>query len=364
MGGEQFMARALELARRGEGLTRPNPPVGAVVVRDGVVIGEGWHRKVGGPHAEVYALWQAGDGARGATLYVTLEPCSTEGRTPPCTQRIVESGVAEVVIATNDPNPHHAGRGIRLLRRHGVRVRQSVCAEEGLDLIRPFTSWMLAGRPYLTLKLGTTLDGRIADRRGRSRWITGPEAREEVQALRRRADAIMVGAGTIRKDNPSLWPRPAKGRNPWRVVVDTNGHTRPSAQVYTDAHAVRTVLAVGRCVTERRLQSYSRCGTECLFVPAGRTASVRRVMKALAERGVLHVLCEGGGGLASSLIRAGVVDEYAFFVAPNIMGGTAGYSAVGGPGWQLPNLPRLQFVEERRVGDDLLIRARNAETES
>ena len=204
---EFWMQRALRLARRGEGLTRPNPPVGAVAVKSGKIVGEGYHRRAGGPHAEVVALSKAGTKARGCTLYVTLEPCCTWGRTPPCTDLILSSGVRRVVVSVRDPNPRHSGRGLTLLRRKGIRVIEGVCAEEGMKLIAPFAKWIRRGLPYVTLKLGMSVDGKIADRKGRSRWITGPEARNKVHELRRRVDGILVGGGTVRNDDPS--PAPA-----------------------------------------------------------------------------------------------------------------------------------------------------------
>ncbi len=353
-----WMTRAMTLARKGEGLTQPNPPVGAVVVRNGKIVGEGWHKKAGGPHAEVIALDKAGAKARGAALYVTLEPCSTTGRTPPCTERIRESGVARVIVATTDPNPKHAGRGIRLLRRVGIDVVTNVCRAEGESLIEPFAKWITEGRPFVTLKLGITVDGKIADRRGHSRWITGPQARQEVQALRRRVDAVMVGAGTVISDNPSLWPRPAKGREPLRVIVDGKGRATASAQVFTDQYATHTIWAVNGSVAAKRKPRQTAHGARVWKIPTSRKAGVRSLLTQLGGEGVLHVLCEGGGELAESLIRSGCVDEFVFFLSPKIMGGRDSRPAVGGKGWLMADLPELKFLECKPVGQDILIRAR------
>jgi diaminohydroxyphosphoribosylaminopyrimidine deaminase / 5-amino-6-(5-phosphoribosylamino)uracil reductase len=353
-----WMERALALARKGAGLTRPNPPVGAVVVRKGQCVGEGYHRKAGGPHAEVHALKQAGRRAEGATLYVTLEPCSTTGRTPPCTDRILESGVTEVVVAVNDPNPIHAGRGLRLLRKRGVRVTTGICRAEAAELLLPFARWVRDGRPYVTLKLGITVDGKIADRQGHSRWITGPQARREVQALRRRADAVMVGAGTVIADNPSLWPRPANGRRPLRVIVDGKGRAPSSARVFTDEHADHTVWAVNKGMTAKRAQRHTAHGARTMTIPASRNSSAQALLKQLGGEGILHILCEGGGDLAESLIRAGCVDEYVFFVSPKIMGGRDSRNAVSGKGWLMTELPEVRFIEYKPVGKDIMIRAR------
>ena len=327
---KKFMQRALSLARRGEGLTRPNPPVGAVLVQNGKISAEGFHKKAGGPHAEVNCLKSLKPKAqslKSATLYVSLEPCSTTGRTPPCTDLILERGIRRVVIGCIDPNPAHAGRGVRKLRRVGVDVITGVCRDEAQALIAPFAKRMLSGLPYVTLKLGVTLDGRIADASGKSQWITGPQARKKVQELRRRADAILVGAGTVRADNPSLLPRPAKGRTPWRVVAGTD--IPATSKVLTDEAAGQTLLMNG---------------------------SLKTILRDLASRDVMHVLCEGGGELAGSLIRAGLVDEFFIFMAPSVLGG-GGVPMVGKEGWSLKEMPRLSFQTLEKVGEDVFIRA-------
>lgn len=347
----RWMSRALELARLGEGLTRPNPPVGAVIVRAGRLVGEGWHRKAGGPHAEIHALRQAGDKSRGATIYVTLEPCSTFGRTPPCTDALIAAGIRRVVVACKDPNPKHAGRGIALLRRKGLQVIAGVCESDATRLIEPFAKWISTGRPFVTLKLGMTMDGRIADRTGRSRWITGSAARDRVQALRRRVDAVMVGRRTVEADDPSLMPRPAKGRAPLRVIVDSSGACSARCRVFCDEASRQTLLAT--------------CAGKAVAGPASVVNLPRRrggvslpaLMAELGRRGTLHVLCEGGGELAAGLLRDGLVDEIVLFVAPMFLGGK-GVAAVGGDGWLLDVAPQFRLVEVERVGDDAVLVAR------
>lgn len=352
------MRRALELARAYEGFTRPNPPVGAVVVRDGRIVGEGAHPGAGQPHAEVFALRAAGAKARGATLYVTLEPCSTHGRTPPCTEAVVAAGISRVVAAVRDPNPRHAGRGLRLLRRAGIEVTEGIACDEAAVLIEPFGRWITRRMPWLTLKLATTLDGRIADAAGRSKWITGPAARQIVHDLRRRVDAIMVGAGTVLADDPSLLPRPARGREPWRVVVDTAGRVPVTAHVLSDAAVSRTVMATTDRCPDRRLAEWLAAGAQVAVLPAGEGGvSLAHLMGHLGGLGILHVLCEGGGGLAGSLARAGLVDEYLWFVGPRILGAEA-RPAIGGAGWPLETAPELAVSEVRKVGKDVMIRAR------
>lgn len=328
---EQYMMRAIELARQGEGLTRPNPPVGAVLVQDGEIISEGWHKKAGGDHAECLCLKNLKPKAqslRSASLYVTLEPCSTHGRTPPCTDLILEKGIGRVVVSVEDLNPKHAGRGLEILRNSGIEVVSGVCENEGRELIAPFEKFITTGVPYVTLKLASTLDGKIADRNGDSKWITGSDARERVQEMRRRADAVMVGAATVRADDPSLLPRPAEGRAPWRVVI---GKNIPSdAKVFTDEAKDRTLVREGLLKT---------------------------VLKELAEQhDIMHVLCEGGGQLAAGLVEEGLVDEFAFFIAPKLIGadGLPNFAKTGG---LISDVENVKFKSVEQVGADVLLRA-------
>jgi len=351
-----WMQRALALARRGVGRTRPNPPVGAVIVRSGRAVGRGYHRRAGGPHAEVYALRQAGTRAQGATLYVTLEPCSTRGRTGPCTAAVVAAGIARVVVGARDPNPRHRGRGLDRLRRRGVRVASGVCSDEAGRLLRPFAKWITRGVPFVTLKMGMTLDGRIADASGRSRWITSAVSRRVVRQLRKEADAILVGSSTAVRDDPSLLAGRASSPA-WRVVVDAHGRLPPTARLLNDGAVGRTIMATTRKCTPRRLARWRGRGAAVWVLPEARGhVSLGCVLRRLGRMGILHVLCEGGGEVAAALIRGGHVDEFLFFVAPGIMGGGA-VPVVGGAGWSLAGAPRLKFAECRRVGPDLLIRA-------
>jgi diaminohydroxyphosphoribosylaminopyrimidine deaminase / 5-amino-6-(5-phosphoribosylamino)uracil reductase len=353
---EVWMNRAFRLARRGEGLTRPNPPVGAVVVKHGKVVGEGYHHGAGGPHAEVIALSKAGKNAKGATLYVTLEPCCTWGRTPPCTDLVLSSGVRHLVVSVRDPNPRHAGRGLSILRRNGIRVIEGICAKEGMEWIAPFAKWIQRGLPYVTLKLGMSVDGKIADRRGKSRWLTGLEARKKVHELRRRVDAILVGGGTVRSDDPSLLPRPACGRRPWRVIVSRRGRIPVNSKVLTDAAVKQTLVVVLKQCPVKTIRRLKEAGAEVLVAPAERAKiSLKTLFRALASRGVLHILCEGGSELAGSMIREGLVDEYLFFIAPRVIGGTKSKSAIGGQGWLLEENPALKFISCEKVGKDFMI---------
>ena len=356
------MRRALELARLSEGHTRPNPPVGAVVVQGGRMIGEGRHLRAGGPHAEIEALDACRASPRGSTLYVTLEPCCTTGRTPPCTERILREGVGRVVVGCRDPNSRHCGRGLGVLSGRGVGVVCGVCEEEAQALIAPFAKHIATGYPYLTLKLALTLDGRIADRTGASQWITGEEARAEVQKLRRRADAILVGAGTVCADNPSLLCRIGGGGDLVRVVVDAGGRTPAGAQVYTDAAAPRTVVATTPETAAARAAQWSRRGAHVwTFAPDKRgRVPLRRLLKRLGDEGLLHVVCEGGGALAGSLAEADLVDEYCLFYAPAVLGDARGVNGISGDGWLLKKMPRMRFAEVRQVGADVMVRVKKA----
>lgn len=323
---EYWMATALVLADECKGLTRPNPPVAAVVVKNKKMIGMGFHPAAGKPHAEIYALEDAGTKAKGATLYITLEPCSSSGRTPPCTDAIIKAGIKRVVYGCDDPNPAHAGKAASILRRKGISVTRNVLNSECRDLIAPFESLMMRGRPYVTLKLACTLDGRIADASGASKWITGKEAREAVQDMRRGADAIMVGAGTLRADDPSLTPRPAWGRKPFRVVVSNGGKLPTRSKLFTDAHQSRTIV-----------YTY---------------VTLKKILADLAKRGCMHVMCEGGGKLAGALLKQNLVDELKIFYAPKFLGSKARPSVVGN--WKLPSAPGFEVVNVERKGQDIL----------
>lgn len=325
-----FMRLALGEAAKGVGLTRPNPPVGAVVVKGGKVIASGFHAKAGGPHAEVVALRAAGRRSRGATLYVTLEPCCTHGRTPPCTEAIIAAGIKRVVYGCVDPNPEHAGRADRVLRRVGIEVKRNVERERCNALIRPFATRMLQQRPYVVLKLACSIDGRIADFAGQSKWITGPAARRVVQDLRRSSDAIMVGAGTVRADDPSLLPRPARERKPYRVVVKGRRPMPKEVKLFSDDGAERTLVYEAR-------------------------KGVDVMLRDLARRDCLQVLCEGGGMLAEGLLRADAVDEIWMFYAPKVLGG-GGRAAVAGKGWALAEAPGFSVREVKQMGEDVLVK--------
>ncbi len=358
-----FMRMALREARKGVGMTRPNPPVGAVVVgADGTLLGRGYHHKAGGPHAEVNAVADCGAAdLSSATVYVTLEPCSTTGRTPPCTDLLIRKKVRRVVIGCTDPNPRHAGRGVGILRAAGIAVDVGVCEADCRDLIAPFASTMLRRRPHLTLKLAMTLDGKIADRDGKSKWITGAASRGFVQRLRAEADAIVVGSGTVVADDPQLICR-LRGRTPgaWRVAVDSRGRLPAGARILSDEFAAQTIVATtdaGAAALTARLPKEARHATWRLPLGDDGHADLGILLERLtSELGVMEVLCEGGGELAGALLRAGLVDRLVLFYAPVILG-----DASARPGFAGLDLPlsagRLKTVSRRirTFGDDVAL---------
>jgi diaminohydroxyphosphoribosylaminopyrimidine deaminase/5-amino-6-(5-phosphoribosylamino)uracil reductase len=355
-----YMRRALELAERGRGLTSPNPMVGAVVVRDGEIVGEGHHERAGGPHAEVVALAAAGARARGATLYVTLEPCAHHGRTPPCAPAVVDAGIRRVVAALVDPNPKVSGRGLAALREAGLEVAPAVLTEPAERQNRTFVSAMRLGRPHVTLKAAMTLDGRIADRHGESRWITGEEARAAAHRLRSESDAIVVGVGTVLTDDPALtvrrerpWPR-----EPYRVVLDTRARTPAAARLIAAATPARALVMAGAEADPVRLAALRAAGATVVPL-ASRDGHVdpRAALQALADLEVRAVLVEGGGDVHGAFVDAGLVDRVAVFVAPRLLGGRGAMPSIGGSGLALGDALRLGPLEVTRLGDDLLIEA-------
>jgi diaminohydroxyphosphoribosylaminopyrimidine deaminase/5-amino-6-(5-phosphoribosylamino)uracil reductase len=317
-----FMRKALGLAERGRGRTSPNPAVGAVVVRGGKVIGEGWHRALGEDHAEVMALERAGRRARGATLYVTLEPCAHVGRTPPCVDAVVRAGIRRCVVAVRDPHVLVNGKGLRLLRAAGIRVEVGVLAAEARRQLGGYWLCHTRRRPRVTWKAATSADGRIADAAGRSRWITGSEARRAGHALRAVSDAIVIGARTARRDNPRLTARPSLGgRQPLRVVCDTRLSLPVGLALFSGRLARGTVVACGRRAPLARERALAARGVTVWRLPAERGGvSPRALARRLAREGRHEVLIEGGATLGTSWWRAGLVDRVALFLAPRLIG--------------------------------------------
>jgi diaminohydroxyphosphoribosylaminopyrimidine deaminase/5-amino-6-(5-phosphoribosylamino)uracil reductase len=352
------MRAALALARRGLGNAWPNPAVGCVLVKDGRVIGRGWTQPGGRPHAETEALRRAGDAARGATAYVTLEPCSHHGRTPPCCEALAEAGIARVVMAMRDPDPRVNGRGLAMLRGAGIAVEEGLLEAEARALNAGFFRRIQAGMPVVTLKLASTLDGRIATATGESRWITGEAARREVHALRARHDAILVGSGTVLADDPDLTCRiPGMERVPMlRVVADARLRTPPSARLVQSAAVAPVLIMTAPGHPPAAQAPFMEAGADMVTAPthAAGGLDLPSLLRALGRRGVTRVLAEGGAGLAAALLRQGLVDRLVWFHAPAVMGGDGHPALEGLRLAALSAMPRFRRVALRALGDDML----------
>ncbi len=355
-GAEDFMRQALAAARRGLGRTSPNPAVGAVVVQGGRIVGRGHHARAGGPHAEVVALRVAGARARGADLYTTLEPCNHFGRTPPCSLAILEAGIRRVVVGSRDPNPLVRGRGMARLRRAGVEVVRGVLDEECQHLNAPWFTFITEGRPHVTLKAAVTLDGKIATRDGDARWVSGPEARAWVHRKRDQVDAVLVGAGTARADDPALTARlpGGRGRDPIRVVLDTDLRLPPRLRLFRQCSPAPTLVAHAS-LRRRRLGPGAEL-VRCRRGPGG--VDLRDLLAKLAARGITHLLVEGGAAVHARFLAEGLVDEVAIFVAPKILGGDGLSLARGRGPARMAEALRLERVRVERVGDDVLVTGR------
>ncbi len=326
------MRRALELAARGLGETSPNPVVGCVVARGGRVVGEGLHARAGGPHAEVVALRQAGSRAHGATVYLTLEPCAHQGRTPPCAPLIRDAGVVRVVAALRDPNPLVAGRGLSLLRRSGIVVETGLLAADAARLNERFLAWVRLGRPFVLLKAALTLDGRIATASGRSKWITNPAQRRQARWLRRLHDAVLVGVGTALADDPLLLPSPRARRRFARVVLDSRLRLPARGRLARTATATAPVLVLSCAPDARRRRALEAAGVQVVEVPGeGGRVSLSAALEALGARGVTSLMVEGGAEVLGSFLFRRLADQVALFRAPLLLGGRGSRPAFGGP---------------------------------
>ncbi|MFQ5736516.1 MAG: bifunctional diaminohydroxyphosphoribosylaminopyrimidine deaminase/5-amino-6-(5-phosphoribosylamino)uracil reductase RibD [Thermodesulfobacteriota bacterium] len=356
---EAFMRRALVLARRGTGRTSPNPAVGAVIVSSGRIIAEGWHRRAGGPHAEVLALGKAPAALRRATIYVTLEPCSHFGRTPPCVDAVIASGIKKAVIGMKDPNPRVSGEGIRMLRAAGVEVTTGVLERECRAINAPYVKYITTGAPFVTIKLASTLDGRTATSTGESKWITGGQARRLVHRMRSRTDAVLTGSNTVLKDDPELTVRHVRGRDPLRAVLDSSFSVPLSAKALrVVAGAPAPLLFTTRAAPREKVESARRAGVEVVVVGRGRHqagVSLKSVLKELGRREITSVLVEGGGILAASFIKERLADAFSLFIAPALLGADALPSVASIGVKRLSTAPRLSGLKVRKVGPDVLI---------
>lgn len=354
------MSLALELAEQGRGQVSPNPMVGAVIVSKGRIVGRGYHAKAGLPHAEILALKEAGRKAGGSTLYVNLEPCNHFGRTPPCTEAIIESGIEKVIVAGKDPNPLNYGQGISRLKSAGVEVTTGILEDKAKRLNEAFSKFITREEPFITMKTALSLDGKIATGRGESKWITGKEARQYVQQLRREADAILVGINTVIKDDPRLTLR-NKGRRkgyqkqPLRVVVDSRARIPLKAKVLQGPAG--TMVATTRYADKAKIESLEKKGIKVLIVGSKKgKVDLVKLMRELGKADVVNLLIEGGGEINASALASRLVDKIIFFFAPRIIGGREATPAVGGKGIKkLSQAITLSDLTVQKVGDDLMV---------
>jgi diaminohydroxyphosphoribosylaminopyrimidine deaminase/5-amino-6-(5-phosphoribosylamino)uracil reductase len=356
-----YMGQALSLARLALGQASPNPAVGAVVVKKRTVVGQGYTQPPGSHHAEVLALKQAGEAARGGVMYVTLEPCAHYGRTPPCTEAIVSAGIKRVHMAMLDPNPIVSGRGKSELEQNGITTYLGEDAEEAREINEAYIKFITTGLPFVTAKFAISLDGKIATRKGNSRWISGPESRKYVHCLRYTSDAIMAGANTIIADDPHLTTRCSGGKGgtthkqPLRVIVDGEGRTPLTARVFNEPG--QTLVALGRAAKPKERVAFTRAGAEIVELPAAEgQVDLGKLMEELGKRQITSVLVEGGGILLGSLFDQGLVDKVIAFIAPIIIGGAEAKTAVAGRGVdKVAESFRLERLQVARLGDDLMV---------
>jgi diaminohydroxyphosphoribosylaminopyrimidine deaminase/5-amino-6-(5-phosphoribosylamino)uracil reductase len=355
------MQRALAVAEGGIGFVSPNPVVGCVIVKAGRILGEGYHERYGGPHAEANALRVAGSEARGATLYVTLEPCCHTGKTPPCVDAVLQAGVGRVVIAMRDPNPKVAGGGLARLRAAGIDVTLGICEAEARRLNEPFLHYIQTQRPFVTLKCAVTLDGKIATRTGASRWITGAPAREHVHRMRHAADALLVGSGTALQDDPLLTTRlpGGGGVNPLRIVVDSLLRLSLSSQLATVRPDCRTLVATSQRAPLDKQRQLENQGVEILRLPsyADGRVNIEALLAALGTRGVADLLVEGGATLSATLLQRRLIDKVVVFIAPKIIGGD-GINVVAAFGVDtMADALQLYGMTSQSVGEDVMLEA-------
>ncbi|MFA8436258.1 MAG: bifunctional diaminohydroxyphosphoribosylaminopyrimidine deaminase/5-amino-6-(5-phosphoribosylamino)uracil reductase RibD [Marinifilaceae bacterium] len=347
----QYMQRALELAKKGVGGVNPNPLVGAVIVKDGKVIGEGYHEVFGGPHAEVNAFASATEDVEGATMYVTLEPCSHFGKTPPCAEAIVKNKLSKVYIGMLDPNPLVAGRGVKIMEENGIEVEHGFLVEELTQMNRVFLKFIQTKLPYVVMKTAMTLDGKIATHTGDSKWVSNDLSREFVHRLRNELAGIMVGVDTVIADDPMLTTRlPKKGRNPIRIVVDSSGRIPLKSKILNSAEEAVTIVAVTEKASLEKIEAIQTLGNEVLVIESKEDrVDIQNLMQKLGERGVDGILLEGGATLNFSALQEGVVDEVVSFIAPKIVGGATAKTPVGGAG--IEKMKRAIALEDIQISN-------------
>ena len=357
---ERYMKMAIELAKKADGRTSPNPVVGAVIVKDKRVIAKGFHEKAGLPHAEKIALLRAKDKAKGATLFVSLEPCNHYGRTPPCTEAIIKSGIKKVVIGMVDPNPLNKGKGIGRLASSGIETKIGVLAKEAESVNRPYIKFITKNMPYVTIKVAQSIDGKIATKTGDSRWVSSPSSRALVHVLRSKVDAILVGVNTVLRDNPMLTVR-APGitcrKRPVRIVVDSMLRTPIQSRVLKDAGRFPLIIATTKRAAKKKIHYCEKRGAEVITVEAKKgRVNLRNLFKKLAERGIVHLLVEGGGDIIASILEEKLADRMLIFVAPKIIGGKNAPTSVGGKGiTQVRKALPIRNITVRELNGDFLL---------
>ena len=358
MTDKEYMLRAISLAKKGEGWTNPNPMVGAVIVKDGRIIGEGYHKKYGELHAERNAFASLKESAKGATMYVTMEPCCHYGKTPPCTQAIIEHEIGKVVIGSKDPNPKVSGKGVQILKEAGISVEENFLREE-CDKLNPiFFHYIRTKMPYVVMKYAMTLDGKIATKTGESKWITGKEAREEVQYMRHRYMGIMVGIGTVLADDPMLNVRAKDKKSPVRIICDSKLRIKEDSQIVKTAFNQRTIVIYADSQNiQEKLERLHSLGVETLYCPDERNQiDLKKLMIYLGNEGIDSILLEGGGKLNDSAVRAGIVKEVQAFIAPKLFGGVNSKTPIEGIGVNLPSeAVRLKYIDICQIGEDIKI---------
>lgn len=355
MNPADYMNLALQLAQGTVGQTSPNPAVGAVLVKNNQIVGMGAHLKSGQPHAEVHAIHMARENAEGATLYVTLEPCSHYGKTPPCSELIIKSGIKQVFVATTDPNPLVAGRGIEQMRKAGIEVELGLLEKEALELNKVFFYNIKFGRPYVTLKSAVSLDGKTATITGDSKWITGEDARLDVHEWRHRHDAILVGVNTVLKDNPSLTTRlPSGGKNPIRIILDTHLRTPIDVQIVTD-HKAPTWLVTGCNISQEQESTFKAQGIDIIKMMDSKII-INDLLQVLWEKGITSIFVEGGAEVHGSFLKEKAFQQIITYIAPKLIGGRMAPAAIGGPGFEnIEDAIPLDIKEVKKIGNDLRV---------
>ena len=356
---QAFMRRAVALAAKARGRTSPNPLVGAIIVRGSEIVGEGYHQKAGEAHAEIHALNQAGNLAHGATMYVTLEPCCHWGRTPPCTEAVIRAGIADAFIAMTDVNPRVAGKGIHALGESGICVQVGLCKQAARALNEIYIKYITTRLPFVTLKSAISLDGKIATASGESQWITSQASRQQGHEIRNQVDAVLVGVGTVLRDDPLLTTRlpDRRGKDPIRIVVDSHGHTPPRAKIFNPGSDAETLIAVTEGVPMERIGCLKAAGADVLVVEEedGRVCMAALIHE-LGQREITSVLIEGGGEINASALKAGIVDKIMFFIAPKLIGGKHAPGPIGGEGIErLSEAFTLRDVGLTQIDSDFLI---------